>query len=340
MICDRTSRSRRPQRLGCPRGSGCPNAFVLLVVIAVLVLLVTALSMFAQASLRRGLAASDAHRRLQVTWGQRSLRQTVLARAAEVFDAREERYFEQLKQSGAAQPPSLPRPSIRDAITLNGVTFDLMLGDEDSKVDLNLIYHHGGADKVNQWLRDFLGATSAAVALRPGVDPGKIEREQKKQTFRDESEDEDQQAPPPVRRAFRGWGEVFDLGRLESITGSPDSLPPLTAEMTIAGTGQINLSRATDEAVRTTGQSVLGDGGSQRLLLRYRSNPTIAAESLLQVEVSNEQNREQLASLIQQSGESYSLWIDVSTTGGHRRRQWVTSRSSEDGSRRIERFAF
>jgi hypothetical protein len=147
-----------------------------------------------------------------------------------------------------------------------------------------------------------------------------------------------EQAGPP--RAFRSWGEVIDLDRLKSLTGSSDALPQMSTNLTIAGSGKVGMSRASDEAFDSTLAIVMGDGGARRLRQRYRQNPTAAIDALLLSEVSQERDRVRLSMLVQETGKSYSLWIDASTTGGHRLRQWVTSRLTEEGSPRTERFAF
>jgi hypothetical protein len=325
-----------------------PRGYVLLIVIAVLTLIMMTLSMFAQASLKRGLAAEDTARQLQIKWGERTLRETVLGRADKVFDTRHQAFLNQLKSNSNASAATPPPPVIRDAITLNGVTFDLLLGDEDSKMDLNLLYHHGGTDAVEKTLRETFGALSASVRLMPAVEPMQISRQQaNSKIVTDSGSDPDSEAGnsspselagPP--RAFRSWGEVIDLDRLKYLTGSSDALPQMSTNFTIAGSGKVGMSRASDEAFDSTLAIVMGDGGARRLRQRYRQNPTAAIDALLLSEVSQERDRVRLSMLVQETGKSYSLWIDASTTGGHRLRQWVTSRLSEEGSPRTERFAF
>ena len=104
-------------------------------VLAVSVLVVTVLSMLAQISLRRGLQAADAQRDLQRRWGRVTLQAALLKEAAgDLPGAR--------GLAAESTPGVPPSPTIRAAITLGGVTFDLLLGDEDAKLNLNTIYHH------------------------------------------------------------------------------------------------------------------------------------------------------------------------------------------------------
>ena len=127
-------RPRRGRRLS--RRETSPRGYVLLVVMAVSVLVITVLGTLAKVSLRRGLEAADAERSLQKRWGALTLERAMLANAAKVFEVQEEL---------AKLTPGVPPPAtIRAALTLRGVTFDLLLGDEDAKLNLNSFYHHIG----------------------------------------------------------------------------------------------------------------------------------------------------------------------------------------------------
>ena len=83
------------------------RGYVLLVVIAVSVLVVTALSTLAKQSLRSGLQAADAQRSLQQRWGAHTLQRAMLAKAAEVFELREKIAAE--SNPGVPPPDNDPR---------------------------------------------------------------------------------------------------------------------------------------------------------------------------------------------------------------------------------------
>ena len=81
---------------------------------------ITVLSSLAKISLRRGLEAADARRSLQKRWGTITLERSLLPLAQRLFQEQADRY--ESAQQGT--PPT----TIRTAITLGEVTFDVMLG--------------------------------------------------------------------------------------------------------------------------------------------------------------------------------------------------------------------
>ena len=117
------------------------GGYVLLAVIAVSVLVISALATLARLSLRRGLEASDAERSLQQRWGTMTIERTMLQQAPMVFEQQEELLAE--------QAPGSPTPTtVRAMLRLGDVNFDVLLGDEDAKLNLNAIYHQGGPERI------------------------------------------------------------------------------------------------------------------------------------------------------------------------------------------------
>ena len=64
--------------------------YVLMIVLATSVLVVTVLGTLANVSLRRALQAADAGRELQQRWGTLTLQKTVLSQAPDLFLQRQE----------------------------------------------------------------------------------------------------------------------------------------------------------------------------------------------------------------------------------------------------------
>ncbi len=321
------ARRPRARRIGRQRQHG----YVLLVVLAVSVLVITALGTLAKLSLRRGLEAADAERALQMRWGAVTLERAILAKAPEVFQQREE--------LAAVQTPKVPPPpSIRAVLTLGNVTFDLLLGDEDAKLSLNSLYHHAGPAKTGQAVSRIVGpAVGRAVRLVPAVEPLLIAREGKRNSLQSDDESPDEEAPP-IADAFRSWGEVFDLAALENGTRSDAALPNLTTGITCWGNGQLNFRRASDEAILAVAGSVIQDGGARRLLERYRSSPTSTLGVLLQTEVSGGRNRDELRKVLSETSTNFSLWIDASSQAIGSRRSFTVMRRDEEGVTRQSKF--
>lgn len=306
------------------------GGYVLLIVIAASVLVVSMLGTLAKQSMNRGLAAADAERSLQQRWGALTLERELMKVAPKVFEIQEEIAKEQ-------SPPTRPPATIRAALTLKGVTFDLLLGDEDAKLNLNSMFHHTGLQKTEQAVTEMVGPGGMrSIRLLPVTKPMLISRENSRLGQQAEDGDEDTVIPD----AFRSWSEVFDLVSLPAQAGSDAALPNLTTGMTCWGNGQLNFQRASPQAILAVAGSIIQDGGSQRLLSRHQSNPTLSLEVLLQSEVSNRRQRDKLNELMSETSTNFSLWIDASTKSMGSIRTFAVTRRDSEGVTRHSRFAY
>lgn len=328
--CTTPETATRPSR---PRRC---DGYVLLTVIAVCVLVVTALATLAKLSLRRGLEASDAERSLQQRWGALTIQRTMLQQAPLVFQQQEDLIAE--------TSPGNPAPTtIRTIVRLRDVTFDVLLGDEDAKLNLNALYHYGGPARTDQAISRVGGPmTGVAKRLLPAVEPMRLERETRRRSLSDADDEEEEEAEaeeePILPDAFRSWGEVFDLGRLDAGLARDASLPNLTMGMTLWGNGQLNFRRASDEAILAVAGLVVQDGAARRIVQRYRESPTATLAVLLQTEVSSEPDRKRLAELMSEASTNFSVWIDASSRGGGSLRSFTATRRDDEGVTRQTRF--
>ncbi len=305
------------------------DGYVLLVVLAVSVLVVTTLATLAKVSLRRGLQAADAQRSLQQRWGALTLERAMLRQAPQIFMRGEE-------TAAKATPGKPPAATIRAAVTIGGVTFDLLLGDEDAKLNLNALYHHVGKSKTERSLSRIAGpAVAMATRLVPAGEPLLLSREASSRSGETSEPENDRLEIPP---AFRSWGEVFDLSTLEGRLGGGAALPNVTTGITCWGSGQLNFRRASDEAILAIVASVVQDGGARRLLTRYRQNPTSSIGVLLQTEVSNREHRDALTSLLSEKSNNFSIWIHASAKGAGSLHQFVVMNRDDEGVTRYEKF--
>ncbi len=309
-----------------------PKGYILLTVIAVSVLVVTALGTLARLSLRRGLEAADAERALQQRWGAITIERTLLRQAPQVFQRQEDLLAE-------AAPGSPTPTTIRAILRLRDVTFDILLGDEDAKMNLNAIYHFGGPNRTDQSISQ-MGDPTVGLAKRllPAVPPMRLERETKRLLAGDAEADEDENEKPLLPDAFRSWGEVFDLGALDAGLARDASLPNLTGGMTLWGNGQLNFRRASDEAILAIARLVVQDGAARRIVQRYRESPTATLAVLLQTEVTSEPDRQRLRELMSESSTNFSIWIDASSRGGGSLRSFTVTRRDDEGVTRETKF--
>jgi hypothetical protein len=307
------------------------KGYLLLTVIAVSVMVLTSLAALARHSLRRGLEAADAERSLQQRWGAITLERALLEQAPLVF--------EQQQELVAKQAPGSPTPTtVRALVQLRDARFDVLLGDEDTKLNVNAVYHVGGLDGAGQAIGRIGGpAVQVAIRLIAAVPPLAMESP----IGRRENEDSDDAAEteePAIPDAFRSWGEVFDLKSLDAGVARDASLPNLTTGLTCWGSGQLNVRRASDEAILAIIGLVVQDGAARRILERYRKNPNSTLAVLLQTEVTQESDRQRLSRLLSESSLSFSVWIDASSRGAGSLRSFTVMRRDEEGVIRQIKF--
>ncbi len=126
---------------------------------------------------------------------------------------------------------------------------------------------------------------------------------------------------------------------METQIGSDAALPNLTTDITCWGNGQLNFRRASDQAILAVADSVVQDGGAQRLLKRYRESPTATLSVLLQTEISGQRNRDQLSEMLSETSTNFSLWIDASAKGSGSQRTFAVMRRDDEGVTRQTKFA-
>ena len=308
------------------------RGYLLLAVIAVLILVVTSLSTLARLSLRKGLEAADAERSLQQRWGALTIERALLPQAAGVFQRQEDALAE-------TAPGTPTAAAIRTSVKLGESHFDVLLGDEDAKLNLNAVYHHGGSNRTDQALTQIGGpAITLARRLRPAVAPLRQERMTARNASSQTGREEEDDAMPELPDAFRSWGEILDLTRLEAGIARDASLPNLTTGLTCWGNGQLNLRRASDDAILALTRVVIQDGAARRIVQRFRQNPTSTLALLLQTEVSREEDRQRLAELMSETSTNFSIWIDVFSPGGGSLRSFSVMRRDEEGVIRQTKF--
>ena len=310
------------------------SGYVLLVVMAASILVVTVLGTLAKISLRRAVEAHDAAISLQQRWGSLTLQRVLLEKAPTIFETRQ-KILEGLSPDA---PP--PAPYIRDAITIGDVTFDILLGDEDAKLNLNAVYHQVGRQKTEKAIVQATGShLRLNLNLAPAVAPQSISRERTKLSLRNNGVEEEGEEAPPVPDAFGSWGQVFDITSLQAQAGSDLILPIVTTKMTCWGSGQLNFRRASDEAILATAGLVVQDGGARRILQRYRQNPAASLQVLLRLEVKNDDNRERLLGLLSEISNNFSIWTSASTKTGRGLTEFMVSRRDQEGVTRYSKFA-
>jgi type II secretory pathway component PulK len=297
------------------------RGYILLMVIVALVIVATALSSVATRSLRMTQQAGNAASMLQQRWGLKTSKDLLLPRANQIFRLNDRSLRSNSNTSNTRMS------MISDSVMLGGQRFDLVLSDENAKLNLNTLYHAGGTQKVESVVGRIGGLElKRALALRPAVP----------QASRFQQSAVGEEDPPAGKGdlvnsaqaglpAFRSWGEVFDLGAMRR--NSYDGLLKLdfTRSMTLWGSGQVNLNRVEDDVLIAVLEAVMTPASAKSLQSRLRSNPELDFQSIVESSVSKTSDRRAILSLLSLSSFNFSLFVDVDAPQGRSRRLYVST---------------
>jgi hypothetical protein len=211
------------------------RGYVLVMTLGLLVLASTLLVTIGREAARRSLEARVAQSQLQRRWGTISCKAAVLPWCSDIL-AREE------------AEANRPMPAVRTSVTLGGERFSLIVSDEQSKANLNVLLEQSDRSSVETRIREAISGSGLgnAVLLRPEPTPPTSA------TTR------------PVQAWISGLGQIFDrvtpATLLENRTTSPSQI------VTCWGDGSINILRAPENALRLAAGRALTEIEIARLI--------------------------------------------------------------------------
>lgn len=267
------------------------DGYALLLVLATLTIASVGLVTIANRTLRDNAQSLAMQAELQAKWGRISCAAAALELAGPAFEVVE-----------ANKLPGQPMPTqLRERLMLGNQVFDLVLGDEDAKVNLNRVATIAGTSAAQKAVRDLADARYwNCVRFSP------------------------QYSIHATR--FESWGEWFDLAKLRTLAGDDRALVELTHNVTLWGQGTLNIHRASDQAIRAQCAAVVPAGLSNRILETIReSNTGSEVAILLQRTVQNSQDRERLSQVLGDGSSSFSLWIEVTQPAQARQQPYTAS---------------
>ncbi len=283
------------------------SGYALLLVLVTLTICALALTGLATRSMQANSDSLERLRALQSRWGRLSCSRTLLRDAPAVFDAIEKKML----ASDQLSKPIFPI-ALTETVELGGHRFTMVLADENAKLNLNMLQRLGRPGTLATSLRKVLGPNSNR-ALRD------IDRN-------------------PGSRTLSSWGEVFDLKVLRTLQGSDRVLAELTREVTLWGSGKLNLRRASPSSLELACKGIVTDGLARRIVERHDESPTLNTGLLLQQTVLNETDRGQLEQLLGDGSTTFSVWIE-SEDGRQRSQHYSVSYVDGDGKRSTESFS-
>lgn len=268
------------------------RGYVLLATLALLVLCATLLVSLSRIAMDESLRARLAQDELQRRWGAISCRNTILASAESLLLEAEARR-------------QLPVASLQFNIRLGKHTFDLLLADEQAKVNVNHLLEISGRSSAENRLRQSLVGTGLMNALRlhPNPTPAPMPRR-----VAPPLAGQNPRPGPVVSDHITGLGQIFDLTQ-----SAPDRLLTPTGPahfVTFCTTGHLNIRRAPEPALRLALGGVLTASEISSLIdARKPLYAPLPNRSRLQLDVPQSPT----VPPVTESSYCHSLWITTQT---------------------------
>lgn len=267
-------------RMNARRRSG----FVLVMTLLLIAISAVMLVGLSRQSLMLAMEAVEAQDSLQQRWAAVSFQEHLLKRAADLFGEQDR----QFRESGVDGPSPW---FIEGEISLGGQSFQLILGDEDAKVNLNTCYRRQDRQQLASMVRAISKHSSPSdVRLRP---------------YRVSHGDEN------VLPAFDSWGQVFSLDLETGIP--PTTLARITQEMTCWGSGRLNIVRASDKSLEQVCRMEVTGSTIQRIRELRRNMDSVRLDKLFSQLLLRESELEALREILADQSTCYSLWVHPQT---------------------------
>ncbi len=317
------------------------RGFVLLMVLVAIIVVGVAMTTSARRSLQASLAAAEEHRSLQRRWGMLSCQRTLLPAAASIFEVSDLNTRRERNRERGSQRAF---PSILESrIQLGGQTFDLLLADEDAKANLNAIYDAGGERECEQAIRRLTGPMESRTArLMPTrKSQSTLATQQAKRTDLQSTDQttKTNNSSENLGLSFRSWGEVFDLVQLNRLAGEDRQLAKMTRNLSLHGSGRLNVFRAPDETLLAVCGAVVQDGLARRVLANLRETSLGEIGLILERTVTNAEDRNALRTMLGATSSSFSIWIEA-TDGNSRQQRLAIQALNEIGAVQTIEFSF
>ncbi len=260
------------------------SGFVLLMALAILVIAGTILATTSRRCCGRALDASAARRALQVRWGTLSLQATCLA-AGEDLLTRDSVEFERPVVWAGRQ------------IVLGGMTFHVVVSDEQAKANVNAIAHSRGDRTVASALSALQSGLSGALhvvprpqeeAVEPGA-PGKLDTEL------------------PI--LYGSYEQLFDLGHPSQLFARQSFRPAAIERVTCWGSGQVNFRRADPAVLREALLGALDDSDVGKILTFRQEHPDGTLGELMKHLDLKSSKALKAADLLTDTSACHSVWI-------------------------------
>lgn len=261
------------------------RAFVLPMTLAIIVLTAIVMAGFARQSLLSAVQSNEAQRDLQRRWGGLSCQRSMLDRAELLL----------------VQSIDGPRPRrLRLEIALGEFQFEMLLADENAKLNVNTAAALGPLPAVRQSLYSLQGRAGDSrlpIRLSPSGD------------FRLAGDQ------PPH---FSSWSQVFAMDPSMAPDAVPGAIARATSEMTLWGDGKTNLRAASEETVLALANLAADRRTAAKLHSLRATTPAATTEQLVAALGLGERERARFKLAFADASRCFSLWLLTTSAN----RQW------------------
>jgi type II secretory pathway component PulK len=295
------------------------SGFALLMVLVLVALAGVALAGLARRSLSGALESKTAVEAMQRRWAVRSARHTLLGRAERILDTAERGVDD--RGEPAEQYQNDPMPELRVECELAGAAYELVITDEQSKLNVNTAL----ADAEPSQVRASVTALSPVKLSRRG-EPGV--------RLRPLAHAE------PLKEAglhlpmIRAYGQLFENVPPGRLVGR-DRASAFAGRITCWGDGRVNIRRAPEAVIRRAcGEQV--SAVALNLLLRQRDRTPYASlkQMLDEADQIDAEQRGRIQQHLTDASTSHGLWVIA--RGEQRDRHHLAIRAREPAVVRLE----
>jgi hypothetical protein len=261
------------------------SGFILVVTLVMIAMAGILLTGVCRHSLAMSVAVHESSERIQKRWGAASCQRVVFSMAREILS--------DVIARGDGHEIVRPVPTSSLSQVLGGMEFELVLADEQAKVNVNLLDANLDREQTARTLTGLIGLADVEVSLRPLVAPNVA----------------------ADGLAYKNWEQVF-RARSAHATDYADQLTWATRHVTCWSPGsRLHVWAASDEAIRCVTGLVLSPIEIDRLIEeRGVFSPGQLPKLLDSLDVTR-RKRVLLERLLDDTSESVSLWITIRTEG-------------------------
>lgn len=286
------------------------SGFALLMAMVLVFIAGVAMAGLARRSAAGAVESLSAVQDLQRRWAVASCRATLLDRAEVILDRAERDIEVDAQDRKNADEPVIIQPvaSLRLVCQLAGTDYELVLVDEQSKVNVNRLLSQSGRSKAQAAVRllssrsNHRDGGAGSVMLRPL--PARPEL----------------QSASLAMSALATYSQLFSDVQPRQLAGT-NGEPGMAAEVTCWGNGKVHVRRASDAVIELACGGALEPQLIRSLIALRKEHPDRDLAGLLSdLEQVDEKKKAKIPDLLTDSSGCHALWV----IAHGRQRSWFT----------------